>query len=133
MDMVGWRTYTRRWGGLTRRLRSIEQVNVLIGRPVRDPDIAVVFARMGKRAEANRIVAALRDTGPPAQVAQAYAALSDNDEAFRLLFKHAAERNGLNYVKTEPRFDSLHSDPRWPLLLRRMNLPVDSEQDRTVK
>ena len=43
------------------------------------------------------------------------------------------ERNGLNYVKTEPRLDSLHSDPRWQLLLRRMNLPVDSERDTTVK
>ncbi len=59
--------------------------------------------------------------------------LGNNDEAFRLLFKHAEERNSLNYVKTEPRFDSLHSDPRWQLLLRRMNLPVDSERDTTVK
>ena len=57
--------------------------------------------------------------------------LGNNDEAFRLLFKHAEERNSLNYVKTEPRFDSLHSDPRWQLLLRRMNLPVDSERDTT--
>jgi hypothetical protein len=56
-----------------------------------------------------------------------------SDEAFRLLFRHAEERNGLNYVKTEPRFDSLHADPRWPLLLRRMNLPVDSARDATVK
>jgi TolB-like protein/DNA-binding winged helix-turn-helix (wHTH) protein/tetratricopeptide (TPR) repeat protein len=114
-------------------LALYERVNVLRGRPVRGPDIAIVFARMGNRAEANRIVAPLRDTSPPAQVAQAYAVLGNNDEAFRLLFKHAEERNSLNYVKTEPRLDSLHSDPRWQLLLRRMNLPVDSERDTTVK
>jgi len=30
-------------------------------------------------------------------------------------------------------FDSLHADARWPLLLRRMNLPVDSERDAAVK
>ena len=100
---------------------------------MRGPDVAIVFARMGKRAEANRIVASLRDTSPPAQVAQTYALLGNSDEAFRLLFKHAEERNGLNYVKTEPRFDSLHADPRWQLLLHRMNLPVDSERDPTVK
>ena len=120
-------------GRFDEALALYEKVNVLRGRPVRGPDIAVVFARMGKRSEANRIAAALRDTGPPAQVAQAYAVLGNNDEAFRLLFKHAAERNSLNYVNTEPRFDSLHSDPRWQLLLRRMNLPVDSERDSTVK
>ena len=114
-------------------LALYEKVNVLRGRLVRGPDIAIVFARMGKRAEANRIVAPLRDTSPPAQVAQAYAVLGNNDEAFRLLFKHAEERHSLNYVKTEPRFDSLHADPRWQLLLRRMNLPVDSERDTTVK
>jgi hypothetical protein len=88
---------------------------------------------MGKRAEANRIVAPLRDTSPPAQMAQAYAVLGNSDEAFRLLFKHAEERNSLNYVKTEPRFDSLHSDLRWQLLLRRMNLPVESERDTPVR
>ncbi len=114
-------------------LALYEKVNVLRGRLVRGPDVAIVFARMGKRAEAKRIVASLRDTSPPAQMAQAYALLGNSDEAFRLLFKHAEERNGLNYVKTEPRFDSLHADPRWSLLLRRMNLPVDSERDTTVK
>ena len=82
---------------------------------------------------AARAVAAARNTSPPAQLAQAYAVLGNNDEAFRLLFKHAEEHNSLNYVKTEPRFDSLRADPRWPLLLRRMNLPVDIERDTTVK
>jgi TolB-like protein/Flp pilus assembly protein TadD len=110
-------------------LALYKKVDVLRGRPVRSSDVAIVFARMGKRDEANRAVAAARNTSPPAQLAQAYAVLGDNDEAFRLLFRHADERNGLNYVKTEPRFDSLHSDPRWQLLLRRMNLAVESEQE----
>ena len=114
-------------------LALYERVHLLRGRPVRDPDIAIVLARMGRRDEANHIVASLRNTSPPAQLAQAYAVLGDKEEAFRLLFRHADERNGLNYVKTEPRFDSLHSDPRWPALLRRMNLPVDGERDAPVK
>ena len=115
-------------------LALYEKRDVLGDRPVRrDLDIARVFARTGKRAEGTRTLAAVRDTSPPAQVAQAYALLGNNDEAFRFLFRHAEERNGLNYVKTEPRFESLHSDPRWQLLLRRMNLPIDSERDAPVK
>jgi len=114
-------------------LALYEKVHVLRGRPMRRSDIAIVFARMGKRDEAKRMLGTLRTTSPPAQLAQAYAVLGNNDEAFRLLFRHADERNGLNYVKTEPRFDSLHADPRWRLLLRRMNFPVDREQGTTVK
>ena len=114
-------------------LALYEKVHVLRGWPVRGPDIAIVFARMGKRDEANRILMPLRETSQPSQLAQAYAVLGNNDEAFRFLFRHAEERNSLNYVKTEPRFDRLHSDPRWQLLLRRMNFPVGSERDATVK
>ena len=58
-------------------------------------------------------------------LATTYAALGDKDEAFRLLFQVTEERDGLNYVKTDPRLDSLHSDPRWHTLLRRMNLPTE--------
>ena len=35
-------------------------------------------------------------------VAAVYAALGARDEAFRLLFKGVAERDGLNYVRTDP-------------------------------
>ncbi len=114
-------------------LALYDKVSVLRGRRAGGPDIAIVFARMGKRDEANRIVQTLRTTIQPAQLAQAFAVLGDNDEAFRLLFRHAEERNGVNYVKTEPRLDRLHSDPRWQLLLRRMNLPVDNEADASVR
>jgi hypothetical protein len=60
------------------------------------------------------------------KAAEAYAALGDKDEAFKLLFA-MAEQGGdtLNYVKVEPSLESLHSDPRWPVLLRRMNFPTD--------
>ena len=56
-----------------------------------------------------------------------YAALGDNDEAFRLLFKNTEVRDGLGvYVKVDPPLDPLHSDPRWQVLLRRMKLPLDA-------
>jgi hypothetical protein len=43
-----------------------------------------------------------------------------------LLFKSVDERTVFPlYIKADPLFDSLHSDPRWKELLGRMNLPTD--------
>jgi TolB-like protein/DNA-binding winged helix-turn-helix (wHTH) protein/thioredoxin-like negative regulator of GroEL len=93
--------------------------------------LARIYARMGRQGEARRLLAGL-EAKPGGLVmskaAEAYAALGDKDEAFRLLFA-MAEQGGdtLNYVKVEPPLDGLHSDPRWPVLLRRMNLPFDGD------
>jgi eukaryotic-like serine/threonine-protein kinase len=90
--------------------------------------IAGVYARIGRQKEARRMLAGLKATTDPvsfsdAPVARAYAALGDKDEAFRMLFRQVEERNNVaTYVKADPPFDSLHSDPRWKELLTRMNL-----------
>ena len=87
------------------------------------PAVARIYARMGKPAEARRMLDLQRTKGSQWFVlATTYAALGDNDEAFRLLFQVTEERDALNYVKTDPRLDSLHSDPRWQTLLARMHL-----------
>ncbi len=62
--------------------------------------------------------------------ATVYAALGDQDDAFRALARMFEERDGLNYVKTDPRLDSLHADPRWQVLLRRMNFPAGRRRRR---
>jgi hypothetical protein len=63
-----------------------------------------------------------------ASVAHAYTALGDKDEAIEVLFSLVKERNNLaTTIKSDPPFESLHSDPRWQELLRLMNFPtVDS-------
>jgi tetratricopeptide (TPR) repeat protein len=84
-----------------------------------------VYALLGKRDEARRLLKKLAAMPPPpsAVVAAAHAALGDKDEAFRVLFAMRVG-DGFNYVKVDPPLESLHSDPRWNELLRRMNLPV---------
>ncbi len=109
--------------------------DTLLGRPAgAGPAVARIYARMGKPAEARRILQAQR-TSKWAWVESAtvHAALGDKDEAFRSLSRMFEERDGLNYVKTDPRLDSLHADPRWQVLLRRMNFPPDADSTAAAK
>jgi tetratricopeptide (TPR) repeat protein len=118
-------------------LAAHAKANALAGRaPPNSVDIARTYARMGKRNEARQILEGYRNrpAGLPVMAAAgAYAALGDRDEAFRVLFSNVEERNvTAGYVKVDPPLDGLHSDPRWPVLLRRMNLPTDGDGDAVV-
>ncbi len=87
---------------------------------------ARIYARMGKRDEALRLLKDAQRTTEPARfsklrAAAAWTALDDKDQAFKLIFSAIEERNELSiYLKADPNFDDLHSDPRWKELLRRM-------------
>jgi tetratricopeptide (TPR) repeat protein len=85
------------------------------------PAIARVYALMGKHRQAKRMINGVESA--PYVIAAVYAALGDKDEAFRILEKAVEERQYLTPLKVEPPLESLHSDPRWKLLLRRMNFP----------
>lgn len=84
--------------------------------------IAHVYARMGRKSEARQMISGLKVA--PIGLAAVYTALGDKDKAFRILEQAIAERNSfLTSLKEDPPFESLHSDPRWKELLRRMNFP----------
>jgi TolB-like protein/Tfp pilus assembly protein PilF len=60
----------------------------------------------------------------PSRLANVYAGLGQVDEAFEWLERAYAERDGsLAFIKTNPAYDGLRSDPRFQDLLRRMNIP----------
>jgi TolB-like protein/Tfp pilus assembly protein PilF len=100
--------------------------------------IARLQARMGKRDEARRTlerIYAVQDDetrqvlqtrvaaeGMTVELAAVHAALGDNDEAFRLLMQalDAREHARLLFIKADPPFASLRSDPRWKDVLGRM-------------
>ena len=115
-------------GKYTEALDIYDKARVLGGNgPDNSPFLATrarIYAQMGKRSEATRILTGLKLRRPDSN-ASVYAALGDKDEAFRLLFR-MIENRGRNFtLKTEPQFASLHSDPRWRELMQRMNLPVE--------
>jgi len=106
-------------------LRSDGNSIIIRGRQAR------VYAVMGRRDEARRILEEIKATTEPDRLpflpmAAAYTALGDKDEAFKLLFRAIDERNTvITYVKEDPPLKSLHSDPRWKEVLRRMNFPEE--------
>ena len=61
----------------------------------------------------------------PYFIAAVYVALGEKDEAFRILGKAVEEHQVLTPLKVEPPLESLHADPRWQALLRRMNFPQE--------
>lgn len=64
------------------------------------------------------------EVNAPTEIAEAYAALGDRDQAFAWLEKAYAHRvSRLTNVNVEPGFDSLRDDPRYDDLLRRIGLP----------
>lgn len=91
--------------------------------------LAYLYAVSGKRNEALKAVreltrSSLRQYVDPFDVAIAYAGLGDKDRVFEWLEKAYGERSAaMPVLKAEPFFDSLHSDPRFQELLRRMNFP----------
>jgi TolB-like protein/DNA-binding winged helix-turn-helix (wHTH) protein/Flp pilus assembly protein TadD len=92
------------------------------GQPRHRVLVALAYALSGRRREALQILSTSRFI--PSNTAMVYVALGEKDKAFDVL-ERAIERPDvlMLYLKCEPGFDSLHSDPRWEPLIRRLNIP----------
>ena len=90
---------------------------------------AVTYARMGRMKEAREILGRLaayaeRHYVNPFFLAAIHASLGDKDRAFESLDRAARDRTMLiAWLNDWPEFDSLHSDPRFAALGRRLGLP----------
>jgi serine/threonine protein kinase/Flp pilus assembly protein TadD len=94
--------------------------------------LAITYTRMGRRAEAQNILAQLlqaretRYVSAPV-IAAVYVAFGDKEEAFRWLERAFAEHSGiLQWIAFLPEFRPLHSDARFPHLLRRIGVSNNS-------
>jgi len=85
-------------------------------------------AGLGHRAEAEKIIKKLEDRMTreyvdPSLIAYIYIVLGDKDQAFAWLEKGYQERAGnMPWMKIEPKFDPLRSDPRLVDLIQRIGL-----------
>ena len=87
------------------------------------------YAVTGRRPEAQRVLDKLTELSKQKYVsavwrAKIYAGLREKDKAFEWLEKAYEDRSivSVGYIKTNPMFDPLRSDPRFADLLRRTNL-----------
>lgn len=103
-----------------RRLNDIPQVLASIGH---------AYAVSGQRAEAQKVIAELQESASrkyvsPYDLATIYAGLGEKEQAFAWLEKAYEDRSGwlALWLKVDPKFDVLHSDPRFHDLLRRVGL-----------
>jgi serine/threonine protein kinase/Tfp pilus assembly protein PilF len=99
------------------------------GWPYIEGELACVYARLGMRVEAQKILDELKDRAAhdwvdPLIMAFVYTDLGDKDQAFAWLDKAYEERaTWIIWLGVEPKFDSLRSDKRFAELLRRIGLP----------
>jgi tetratricopeptide (TPR) repeat protein len=88
-----------------------------------------VYAVSGRRGDALKIAQEFRQLSSRSYVdvytlATIYAGLGDKDETFRLLEKAYEQHSAvMPYLAVDPFWYSIHSDPRYADLLRRMGLP----------
>jgi TolB-like protein/Tfp pilus assembly protein PilF len=92
-------------------------------------ELAHAYAASGRKREAEEILKQLKDRSrlsyvPAYNFAEIYIGLGDKEQALALLERAYADRSMLlTFLKVDPKFDSLRSDPRFKDLLRRVGLP----------
>ena len=90
--------------------------------------LGYIYALAERRDEARKVLDNLLELSKQEHVSSFYAALvytclGQKDQAFEWLEKAYEEREGLlTQLKVFPLFDSVHSDPRYKALLKKMNL-----------
>jgi tetratricopeptide (TPR) repeat protein len=100
------------------------------------PGLAVTYARMGRTAEARQILAELKEVAAKKyiaaeEIAAVYAALGEKDEAFKWLEQACDDHGGaVQAVPIRPVFRSLHSDPRFRAIVRRLGIDPAAVLDR---
>jgi hypothetical protein len=87
---------------------------------------AITYHALGRKKESDaawRELIAKYQAIHPYRIAEIYAFRDQSDEAFEWLDRaYAKHDDGLIFTKVEPLLKSLHNDPRYTALLKKLNL-----------
>ncbi|HEX3100309.1 MAG TPA: tetratricopeptide repeat protein, partial [Pyrinomonadaceae bacterium] len=92
-------------------------------------EAGIAYAKAGRRDKAEEMIRRYREIAktqyvPALRIAGIYVALGDKDKAFEELNKAFEARDWELYrLKADPYWISLHNDPRFKQMLKRLNLP----------
>ncbi len=115
-------------GRYAEAIAELEKAGQLDETPIMSAFLGHIYAVSGKKAEArkvlDRLAALSKDTYvDPYFIAEIHAALGERDQAFAdLEIAYNQRSSSLVWLKVEPKFDSLRSDPRFSDLLMRIGL-----------
>jgi tetratricopeptide (TPR) repeat protein len=89
------------------------------------PELVSAYHALGQSQESEATLRSLERSNPPLWVlASVYAEQGQREKAIEQLEQSVARHEaGLCFVKAMPRFRSIANEPRFKMLLRRMNLP----------
>ena len=116
-------------GEFQKAAKSLETAVSLGGSPAARGSLGYVYARMGRRADALRILRDLRKESTtryisPAPFAEIYIGLGDMDHAYEEVERAFTERTSLMTVlNVAPMVEPLRRDPRYAAVKRRVGLP----------
>ena len=104
-------------------------VDISKGDPAMIAVLGHIYATSGNRSQAEKLLEQLRQLSgkqyvSPHEMAVIYAGLDQKDLAFEFLSKAVKDHTGrLVFLKVDPLFNGLRSDPRFGELLRQVNVP----------
>ena len=104
------------------------QNETLLPKAMLEPQIGIVYARMGRKEVARKILNKYSELSrkefiSPYCLAELCFALDNNDLGFQWLEKgHEEHDPWMGYLKIDFLLDSVHEDPRFKILLKKMNL-----------
>jgi len=130
---INYLTLAQTYEQMGRSEEAIAEMRKLMAMPGGDwpeslAELGCAFAYAGNKAEANKIIQQLnersgREYVNPYVIATIYVALGDKDQTFEWLNKAFPEHTSyLAFMRVEPKFDRVRSDPRFADFMRRIGL-----------
>ena len=116
-------------GDTSSGLEELEKAKSMEPTPLVISKLGYAYAKIGRKDEARKLLAKLKDESKsryvaPFFIAIIYIGLTEKDEAFAWLEKSYQDREfWLCWLKMDPKLDSLRSDSRFIDLMRRVGFP----------